>query len=113
MPKLGKRKPKSLKPSGKDEVYWDNEGVKRRGVRVRPNHPATYVLMYRPDARAVERRIMLGLVNEISLPEARKQALLKKAAVYNGIDPLDEKHHKRHRLTFAEAFERHKKERFP
>ena len=76
-------------------------------------HPRTYVLSYRPAALAKERRIKLGLVDEISLTEARKRATTLKAEVYQGLDPLRERRSNRTQPTFADTFALHKKHHFP
>jgi len=68
------------------QMHWD-EAVKGFGVRVYPNGEKSYVFSYRHQGR--KRLIALGRVTELTLDQARDQALTHKLGLrQEDVDPL-------------------------
>jgi integrase len=68
------------------QTHWD-DAVKGFGVRVYPNGEKSYVFSYRHQAR--KRLIALGRVTELTLDQARDQALSHKLSLrQEDVDPL-------------------------
>jgi integrase len=81
------------------EVHWD-EGVHGFGVRIYPNGEKSFVFSYRHQGR--KRLIALGRVGELTLDEARDQALSHKLGLrQDDIDPLVQRERARLGETIA------------
>lgn len=82
------------------QVHWDR-AVRGFGVRVYPNGEKSYVFSYRHEGR--KRLITLGRVGEVTLDQARAEALQHKLGLrQDGIDPLRERERARLGDTVAQ-----------
>lgn len=69
-------------------IFWDDE-VPGFGVRVWPSGKKTFLLAYRYAGR--QRYLTLGAYGTLTPHQAREMAVVKRADVYRGFDPLAEK----------------------
>lgn len=99
--KLTKRTVDAINPPAKRQIiYWDTE-VKGLGVRVLPSGLKTFIVQYR-NSEGIKRRINIARYGILTVEQARKEAMVKLAAVITGEDPAEEIHQARQGMTVAE-----------
>jgi hypothetical protein len=107
MPNLTRRFIESLgrDPSKRDVTHWD-DGLSGFGLRVRASGAMSWIIMYRNrDGRL--RKYTIGQLGALTPDQARKEARLKLAAVYQGADPSSDKNAQRKALTVSELCDRY------
>jgi len=87
--KLTKAQITSLKAGNQDQVIWDSS-LPGFGVRVKPSGVKAFVLQYR-NQHGRSKRLTLGRVGQITLDQARKEAIRLKGSVSLGSDPANER----------------------
>jgi len=103
--KLTKQTISNLATGNRDKVIWDTS-LPGFGVRVKPSGVKAYVLQYR-NRHGRSKRLTLGRVGQITLDQARKEAVRLKGAVSLGTDPAHERHETRNCETVRELSERY------
>lgn len=98
--KLTKRFVDTLRPGGRDVIYFDAE-IPRFGVRVKPSGVKSYVIQYRNKFGRL-RRFTLGRVGDLTPEQARTKALKLRAGIADGADPSAERRETRNAITVAE-----------
>jgi integrase len=102
MGKLTKTAIDALAIPAKGQAFlWDSE-LRGFGVRVIPSGLKAFVVQYRNE-EGRSRRIVIGRFGVLTVEQARKQALLKLAAVVGGADPAEERAQSRAAITIREA----------
>jgi len=102
MGKLTKTAIDALAIPAKGQAFlWDSE-LRGFGVRVIPSGLKAFVLQYRND-EGRSRRIVIGRYGVLTVEQARKQAILKLAAVVGGADPAEERAQSRAAITIREV----------
>jgi len=91
--KLTKQILTELTPKDKDLYIWDT-GTTGFGVRVKPSGIKTYILQYRNKYGRVK-RLSIGRVGELTLDEARREAIIMRGQVSLGSDPAQERQNDR------------------
>jgi integrase len=82
--KLTKRMVEAIAVGEADVLVWDDT-LRGFGVKVTPKGARVYVLQYSFGGRS--RRVTIGRHGELTVEEARRKALVLRAAVANGADP--------------------------
>lgn len=82
--KLTKRTVEAIAVGEADVLLWDDT-LRGFGVKVTPKGVRVYVLQYSFGGRS--RRVTIGRHGELTVEEARREALGLRAAVANGADP--------------------------
>jgi len=92
---------RNVQPSDQLQEFWD-EVVRGLSLRVfpKPSTAKSWALRYRVNRR--QRRLTLGDVSLLSLPEARAKAKAAMREVDKSIDPAEEKRTRRDALTVGE-----------
>lgn len=102
MGKLTKSAIDALAIPAKGQAFlWDSE-LRGFGVRVIPSGLKAFVLQYRNE-EGRSRRIVIGRYGVLTVEQARKQAILKLAAVVGGADPAEERAQSRAAITIREV----------
>lgn len=102
MGKLTKTAIDALALPAKGQAFlWDSE-LRGFGVRVIPSGLKAFVLQYRNE-EGRSRRIVIGRYGVLTVEQARKQAILKLAAVVGGADPAEERAQSRAAITIREV----------
>lgn len=102
MGKLTKTAIDALAIPAKGQAFlWDSE-LRGFGVRVIPSGLKAFVLQYRNE-EGRSRRIVIGRYGVLTVEQARKQAILKLAAVVGGADPAEERAQSRAAITIREV----------
>jgi len=94
-----------LTAGNRDQVIWDSS-LPGFGVRVKPSGVKAYVLQYR-NRHGSSKRLTLGRVGQITLDQARKEAVRLKGSVSLGTDPALERHEARGGDTIRDLSERY------
>ncbi len=86
--KLNSTTIKGLHPKDKRVIYWqsDRSGL---GVEVKPNGIKTFVFQSRQDG--TPRRMVIGRVGDWTFEEAKEWVALKRAKIYGGDKPAEER----------------------
>jgi len=79
----------AVRPTSLDQFVWDTV-CRGFGVKVTPRGHKTYLFQYRTP-RNKSRRLTLGRVVELSIDDARDQALRAAQKVRDGFDPAEER----------------------
>lgn len=103
--KLTKSYISKLTAGNHDKVVWDT-ALPGFGVRVKPTGVKSYVLQYR-NRHGSSKRLTLGRVGQVTLDQARKEAVRLKGSVSLGQDPALERHEARSCDTVRELSERY------
>jgi len=106
--KLTKTYISKLSAGNRDKVVWDSS-LPGFGVRVKPSGVKSYALQYR-NRHGSTKRLTLGRVGQITLDQARKEAVRLKGAVSLGQDPAFERREARTCETVRELSERYMEE---
>ncbi|MCC6480101.1 MAG: integrase arm-type DNA-binding domain-containing protein [Sphingomonadaceae bacterium] len=102
MGKLTKTAIDALAIPAKGQAFlWDSE-LRGFGVRVIPSGLKAFVVQYRNE-EGRSRRIVIGRYGILTVEQARKQAILKLAAVVAGADPAEERAQSRAAITIREV----------
>jgi integrase len=101
MPRLTKRFADSIKRTGKEAFYWDDD-LPGFGLRQKPSGALTWVIQYRERGHSQTRRMALGRVGVLTPDEARTEAKQKLAQVAKGGDPSTERRQKGLDMTIAD-----------
>jgi integrase len=88
-------------PETGQAFLWDSE-LRGFGVRVIPSGLKAFVLQYRNE-EGRSRRIVIGRYGVLTVEQARKQAIVKLAAVVGGADPAEERAQSRAAITIREV----------
>ena len=97
MPKLTKKFIDSIKPTGRDQILWDDD-LKGFGLRVKPSGAKSFCIQYR-NAAGASKRQTLGQVGILTPDQARTAARERLAAVTLGSDPVHDRSQARNALS--------------
>jgi len=92
-----------LKPPRKGRVYLHDTQEKGLSAYITDRGVVTFFVRKRIQGK--DQRFQLGHFPELSIENARKQALVVKASVAKGIDPYEEKRKLKQDITFGQMFE--------
>ena len=105
MPALTKRFIDSLKPTSKEQIYYDPALI-GFGIRVRPNGRKAYLVRYR-NAEGLHKKLILGYHGELTPATARALAQRNLAEIHDGADPVTAKKERREAPTVADLGQRY------
>jgi len=105
VPALTKRFIDSLKPTSKEQIFYDPALI-GFGVRVRPNGKKVYLLRYR-NAEGLHKKLILGYHGELTPTTARILAQKNLAEIHDGADPVTAKKERREAPTVADLGQRY------
>lgn len=88
-------------PATGQAFLWDSD-LRGFGVRVIPSGLKAFVVQYQNE-EGRSRRIVIGRYGVLTVEQARKQAILKLAAVVGGADPAEERAQSRAAITIREV----------
>jgi len=103
--RLTKRMVETARADGDREAFVWCEALPGFGVRVYPSGRKVYIVQVRVGRR--QRRVKIGLVEALTLDEARERAKAAIDAAAEGRDPQLEKRERREAITVAELCERY------
>lgn len=103
--KLTKPLISKLTAGNHDKAIWD-DSLPGFGVRVKPTGVKSYILQYR-NRHGSSKRLTLGRVGQITLDQARKEAVRLKGSVSLGTDPAFERNEARSGDTIRDLSERY------
>jgi integrase len=105
--KLTKSRIDTLRPSGAERLFWDNE-LKGFGLRVSPKGRKTFFVQYRSGGRT--RRVKIGAMGPVTPDQARLRARSLLGEVATGDDPAEVRRQRRLTPTVSEICDRFIKE---
>lgn len=95
--KLTKRVIDELRPSDKDQFYWDT-GITGLALKVTPKGKKTFLVQYRPGGRGTPtRKMFIGPYGDVTLHKAQTEARRILGLRAEGRDPALEKQQAKHR----------------
>ena len=103
--KLSKARINALEVEDKDYCVWDST-LPGFGVRVRPSGTKTFLLQYRNKFGRL-RRYTLGRVGQLTLDQARDEAIRLRGGISLGNDPSDARAQLRQGDTVNELADRY------
>ena len=98
--KLTKRNIDALKPTGGDEMRWDDE-VRRFGLRIKPSGVKSFLIQYR-NAQGNSRKVTIGQYGNWTPEQARTEAKRLLRVVDEGGDPAAARQDARKALTLSQ-----------
>ncbi|MCW9054898.1 MAG: site-specific integrase [Candidatus Pacebacteria bacterium] len=105
MAKLSKNLIRNLRANGREVVLWD-DALPGFGVRTKKSGLKTYVLQYR-NAHGRSKRLSLGHVGEVTLDQARREAIRLKGGISLGNDPAQQRADLRNGDTLRDLTDRY------
>ena len=103
--KLSKARINALEVENKDYCVWDST-LPGFGVRVRPSGTKTFILQYRNKFGRL-RRYTLGRVGQLTLDQARDEAIRLRGGISLGNDPSDARAQLRQGDTVSDLADRY------